>query len=294
MIWVPVTVAAATFQILRTSTQHRLRRQLGVNGASYTRFLYGFPLALVALSITAVVAGIPTPSGRFWLWIVAAGISQILATMALLASFRQRDFATGTVFAKTEVVQVALLSALLLGEVPSVVAWLGIVTCVVGVVWLAAPDGWRTVAAQPFDSAVWLGLAAGGGFAVAAAGIRAAALSLPSGSTWQRAVLVLAVLLGVQTLINGLYLAVADRAELGRVFGAWRTAAVVGALSFGGSAAWAVALTLTSAARVRTLGQVELVIAFAVSVLVLRERHRAVEYVASALVMLGVVMVVVG
>ncbi|WP_394937136.1 EamA family transporter [uncultured Ilumatobacter sp.] len=59
-----------------------------------------------------------------------------------------------------------------------------------------------------------------------------------------------------------------------------------------GSTGWAVAVTLTSATKVRTLGQVELVMAFAISALWLHERHKPKEYAASALVLIGVVGVV--
>jgi drug/metabolite transporter (DMT)-like permease len=63
-------------------------------------------------------------------------------------------------------------------------------------------------------------------------------------------------------------------------------------LSLAGSAGWALAVTLTNAAKVRTLGQVELIIAFAISAWWLHERHRPAEYAASALVLIGVVGVV--
>lgn len=62
-------------------------------------------------------------------------------------------------------------------------------------------------------------------------------------------------------------------------------------LSLCGSACWALAVTLTNAAKVRTLGQVEVVIAFAISVWWLHERHTRTEYAASALVVVGVVLV---
>src|SRR5829696_5556279 len=45
-----------------------------------------------------------------------AGAASHAGTVALLHSFRMRDFAVGTVYSKTEVIQVALLSAVLLGE----------------------------------------------------------------------------------------------------------------------------------------------------------------------------------
>ena len=43
-----LTLAAATFQVLRTSRQHQLRSVLSVNGAGFVRYAYGFPLALAA------------------------------------------------------------------------------------------------------------------------------------------------------------------------------------------------------------------------------------------------------
>ncbi len=293
-MWVIITLAAATFQVLRTGAQHRLRTELGVWGAGFTRFAYGLPLATVALVLTFWGRGLPDLPARYWLWVTVAGTAQILGTMALLWAFRLRDFAIGTVYAKSEIVVVAILSAVLLGEGLALVGWVGVVLALIGVVALAAPTGPKGLLAGAADPAAAVGLAAAVGFALAAAGIRSAALSLPLTGVWDRAVLVLAPMLAIQTVLNGAYLAVVDRAELRAVFRAWRPAAVVGGLSFAGSAAWATAMTLQSAAQVRTLGQVELLIAFAVSVVWFRERRPLWEYGASAVVLGGVVAVVVG
>ena len=54
-----------------------------------------------------------------------------------------------------------------------------------------------------------------------------------------------------------------------------------------GSAGWAIALALENAAKVRTLGQVELLFTFAVSRWWFHDRHTRAEYVASALVAVG-------
>ena len=109
---------------------------------------------------------------------------------------------------------------------------------------------------------------------------------------WERAIVTLTAMLAIQTLINGAQIVSSRTDTIRSVVGAWRAAAPVGVLSMAGSAGWALAVTLSSAAKVRTLGQVELVLAFAVSALWLRERHRGAEYAASALVLLGVVGVV--
>ena len=117
-MWIPITLAAATFQVLRTSRQHRLRSVLSVNGAGFVRYAYGFPLALAASLVTFAVVGddLPMIPWRFWPIIAGAGAAQILGTLALLRAFDLRDFAIGTVYAKAEVVQVAVVAAIALGE----------------------------------------------------------------------------------------------------------------------------------------------------------------------------------
>ncbi len=291
-MWVPITLAAATFQILRTSQQHRLRAVLNVNGAGFVRYAYGFPLAVFTALVTFVVLGrdVPTIPWRFWPIVVGAGVAQILGTVALLTAFRWRDFAVGTVYAKTEVIIVAIVSAVALGEPLAPLGWLGAVVCMAGVAWLAAPGRLRTVLSQAADPAALMGIAAASGFAVAAVGIRGAANTF-DGPSWDRALLTLTAMLGIQTALNAAQLAATDRSTLTATLTNWRQAVPVGVLSMCGSACWALAVTLTSAAKVRTLGQVEVVMAFAISVWWLHERHTRAEYAASALVLAGVVIV---
>ncbi|MGB0112794.1 MAG: EamA family transporter [Ilumatobacteraceae bacterium] len=293
-MWIPITLAAATFQILRTSRQHQLRSVLSVNGAGFVRYAYGFPLAVFASFATFVVAGAEVPSipARFWLIVAGAGTAQILGTLALLRAFDLRDFAIGTVYAKTEVILVALVSAVALGEPLAPLGWLAAIVCMIGVAWLAAPNRLLDALTSAADPAALMGILAAAGFAVAAVGIRGASTSLDGGSTWAHALLTLTVMLGIQTALNGTQLIATDRSEFTRVWRNWRAALPVGVLSLCGSAGWAVAVTLTNAAKVRTLGQVELVMAFAISAWVLHEQHTRAEYAASALVLVGVVGVV--
>lgn len=292
-MWIPITLAAATFQILRTSRQHRLRSVLSVNGAGFVRYAYGFPLAILVSIATFVVVGgeVPAIPWRFWPIIAGAGLAQILGTLALLRAFDLRDFAIGTVYAKTEVILVAVVAAVALGEPLAPPGWVAAAICMAGVAWLAAPTRLLDILGSARDPAALMGVLAAAGFAVAAVGIRGASTSL-DGPTWNRALLTLTVMLGIQTVANAAQLAATDRDQLRAVGRAWRLALPVGVLSLCGSIGWAVAVTLTNAAKVRTLGQVEIVIAFAISTWVLHQRHTRAEYVASALVLVGVVGVV--
>lgn len=294
-MWIFITLAAATFQILRTSRQHQLRSVLSTGAAGYVRYAYGAPLA-VALSVALfMVLGrqVPTIPGRFWPIIILAAISQIVGTLALLASFKLRDFAIGTVYSKSEVLIVAALGAVGIGTGLEPLGWIGAVLVTFGVAWLASKGSLLELLRQAADPAALMGLLAGAGFAGAAIGIRSASRSLTDAPSFDRAVLTLTVLLLVQTALNTSWFMATDRSEISRTVGAWRSAAWVGLFSLLGSIGWAWAFTLESAAKVRTLGQVELVLAFAIAHVTLGERHGRGDYVASATVLTGVVIVTV-
>ncbi|MEZ5340678.1 MAG: EamA family transporter [Acidimicrobiales bacterium] len=138
-MWIVVTLLATCFQIARTSEQHRLRGVLNVSEAGYVRFVYALPLAVAILSIWVLGPGtLPSPNLRFFVSAVGGAIAQILATVALLHSFRLRDFAVGTIYAKSEPLFIGIASALLLDEPLAPLGWLGVLICITGVIWLTA------------------------------------------------------------------------------------------------------------------------------------------------------------
>ena len=292
-MWVVITIAAACFQIGRTSEQHRLRGVLDVAEAGYARFAYAWPLAVaITLGWTLGPGELPALGSTFWVSVVLAGVLQIIGTMSLLQSFRLRDFAVGTIYAKTEVLFVGVASALILSEPLGWLSWSGAVICLAGVAWLASEGSLRERLAGGLDPAAWYGILAALTFGLTAVFIRRASSSL-EGDALDRALVTLAVMLTVQALVQGAAIARSRNSSLRAVRSAWRQAIGVGVLSLAGSAAWALAMTLENAARVRTLGQIEIVLAFAIGVIVHREAHRWDEYAASAVVTAGVTLLVV-
>ncbi len=291
-MWIVITLVAAMIQIARTSEQHRLRSVLGVAEAGYVRFAYAFPVAAVLLTLWTIGPGeLPVTGSRFWLSVLGGGVSQILATMSLLHSFRLRDFAVGTIYAKTEVLFVAAASTLVLGEPIAPIGWVGALICALGVAYLASPGSGLSVLARGLEPAAWFGMLAGLGFGLAAVGIRSASASL-DGAVVDRAALTLTAMLGLQTMIQGVALARSSTASLRNVARAWRQAIGVAALSLAGSAAWAIAVTLENAAKVRTLGQVEILLAFVIGVVVHGERHGVDDYAAGLVAAGGITLLV--
>lgn len=294
-MWILITLAAATFQILRTARQHELRSLLSTAAAGFVRYAYGAPLALLLSASVFGLLGrdLPGVPARFWPFIGIAAVCQIVATVALLRSFKLRDFAIGTVYSKSEVLIVAALAAIGFAPALRPLGWVGAILVTVGVAALAAKGSLATLVRRAGDPAALMGFIAAGGFAGAAVGIGAASRSLTGAPSFDRAVFTLTVLLVVQTLANAVWFLGRDPAEIARAAAAWRPAIWIGLFSLLGSIGWAWAFTLESAAKVRALGQVELIIAFAIAHVTLGERHTRSDYLASATVLAGVVIVTV-
>jgi len=164
--------------------------------------------------------------------------------------------------------------------------------CMAGVA-LLATRGQRLTWTAIRQPAALYGLAAGGLFGLASIGIRSATKALHGGPVVMRAIVTLAVMNTMQTVVHGGYLMLRDRQQVRLAIVHWRSSAIVGVLSVCGSAGWALALALENAAKVRTLGQIELLFTFGVSRWFLKDRHTRGEYAASALVAAGLIAVVV-
>jgi drug/metabolite transporter (DMT)-like permease len=298
-VWIPFTVTAAASQSARTALQRHLKGRLSTNGASFTRFVFGVPFAIVYLS--ALLAGgvgtLPATNHRFWAWVIVAAVSQILATSLQIHVMAARNFATGVAYAKTEVVQAALFEVLFLGAALSWTGGFGIAlaTCSVMLMSLARTDqNLRALATSWSQPTALLGLVAGSFFGIAAVGFRGASMSLDHPSAFIAAAFTLVVATTVQTVMMGVWLAWRERGELSRVFGQARTGALVGAASALGSVGWFTAFTLQIAAYVRTLGLIELVFTVLISRYVFRERPSRAELVGLALLVVSIAMVLNG
>ena len=112
------TIAAAFFQNLQSALQKHLKSRLSTAGATYVRFFYAWPFAIIYVwGLTRFGdLNIPAVNNQFLIYCFLGGLSQIIFTFLLIWLFSFRNFAVGTTFSKTETVQVALLGFLILGE----------------------------------------------------------------------------------------------------------------------------------------------------------------------------------
>ncbi len=291
--WVIVTIAAAAVQTLRFLLQKRLKGiGLSTGGATFSRFLFGAPLA-VAVLVGLIIGGdsLDWPGWTFWPYVLIGGVTQIGGTFCTVALFSERSFAVGIAFTKSETLIVALFSAVILTEPVSNAGLVAIAIGTAGVILLSRPaKGWGHFTI--FNRAVGLGLAAGALFGLSSVGYRGATLEVASDSPLFRATVALAAVSTFQAIAMRIWLNWREPGEVGRVIAAWRSTALVGLTGILGSFGWFLAFALMNAAYVRSLGQIELIFSLAVSVLVFHEKVNAREILGIALLAAGIVGVV--
>ena len=200
--WIPITIMAALAQTVRFMAQKQLKTAgLPTGGATFARFIYSAPLVAVLILIYAAISqqALPNVNGSFWAYALSGGLTQILATMCVVAIFSHRNFAVGITFKKSEVVMTAIASYLILGEGVGVIGAVAIVIGLIGVLMLSDPPGGEgPYLSRVFNRSAGLGLLSGVFFSISAVGYRGASLALDSGDTVLRAGVTLVIVTAVQ------------------------------------------------------------------------------------------------
>lgn len=298
-IWLPATLMAGGLQAWRTAVQRRVSHSLSVNAAGLVRYLYGLPFALLLLAgyRLLVADALPSPDPLFLLFCAAGGLAQIIATNLLIMAFAHRNFVVGTAYSKTEAVQGAVLSFLLMGERLHPLAWGGIGCGVAGVM-LLSTGGKRMGAIDVLKAlgqpAALTGIASGFFFALTAIAIRRATQQVGGADPILAALLVLAVTVALQTAMQGGYLLLREPAEMRKVLSSWRVSGQVGLLSAFGSACWFTGFATAPVALVRIVGQIEVAFTLGFSHFYLGERMSRSEVTGLLLVVGGVVLALMG
>jgi uncharacterized membrane protein len=244
----------------------------------------------------SAVFGIALPSFNwsFALWTCIGAATQIVATSLLLHAFSYKNFAVGVAYSRTEVVQAAVFGLIFLGEAVTVFGAVAIVLGTIGVMLMSLDRGLPPLRAFLFgwmERPALIGIASGGVFAVSAVSFRAGSLALEHPSFAMAAGYTVVFATVLQTALLTAYLRWREPEQIGLVFRHWRLASLPSIAGVIGTVCWLTALTLQNVAYVRTLGLIELVFTFMISVLAFRERPARNEVLGVALLVAGIVLV---
>jgi drug/metabolite transporter (DMT)-like permease len=290
MLWAVFTLIAAAAQTARNAMQRELTTTLGTVGATHVRFLFGFPFAVVFLLIVLTATGLPlpTPPVAFWPWVLDGALAQIAATALMLAAMGERSFVVAIAYIKTEPVQVALFGLIFLGDALTPGLAIAVIVATAGVIVMSLKPG---VAASAMSVRPTLyGLVGGTMFALSAIGYRGAILSLELPNFVLAATFTLVVGLVLQAALLSAYLAVRDMEVLRAIMRAWKPSMLAGFMGAFASQFWFLAFAIATAASVRTLALVEVLMAQAVSRFVFKQPTTPRELIGIVLVVIGVVV----
>lgn len=296
-LWIPITIAAAFLQNVRSAMQKHLKGVMGTTGATFVRFGFGFPFALLFVAVLHYGVGMALPVWNvpFVLWALLGGIAQIVGTLLLVYLFSFRNFTVGTAYSRTEPAQAAFFGLIFLGETVTSGSLFAIAISVVGVMLISVARSavnWKTLITSVFSRTALIGLSSGVAFGVAAVSYRAASLSLGGPNFMMQAAVTLAFVIIFQTTVMLVWMLLRDRGELALIKAAWKPSLVVGLAGATASFGWFMAMTLQQAAYVKVLAQVEIIFTFASSVFIFRESINRLEILGTTLIVAGVIALV--
>lgn len=287
-IWPFLVVASGGLQVVRNAAQRGLTAQLGLMGATYVRFAYGLPFALLWAGAILLLRGVSgAPSAAFFVWILLAAAVQAAATACLVLSMRGRAFAVATAFTKSEVLGTAAFGIVLIHDVITPGDWLGATLGTIGIFLMAHVSVDRAAL-----KAAASGVIAGVLFALSSVAVRGASLAW-GGDLWVASAIALVCNLSAQTIGGGVLMALAAPDKLKLMGQEWRACLVPGAAGGMASAFIFVAFAIgPSAGAVKAVQLVDMILAFAVSHRLFRERVRIIEVLGIALILVGALAVV--
>jgi len=289
--WVLFTFLAAFMQAVRTAGQKELSFKLSPMSVTLVRYLFGLPFAIAYLYFllrsdtpTALLSAIGNQ--KFLVYVVLAGIAQIVATVLLVKVFSFRNFAVGTSFAKTEAIQTAVFGLVFFSSALSMLGWLAVFIGFVGILIVSVPK--RNMPWEPAN--VIYGTLSGTAFSFTSLWLREASLSLGM-EPMNSAAITLVCIVTFQTLICLLYSIAKEPGQLALIKQSTGLSLFVGFTSAVGSIGWFTAFSLQNPALVKSLGQIEFIFTLIITFKVFKEKVSAREMLGMFFIVVSVILI---
>lgn len=295
-MWVILTLFAAFMQAFRNAGQKRLGGSTHALIATWVRFLFGLPLAfLTALFLLQGVDLLAQLTPTYLLYIVIAALAQFIAALLGVMLLQRRNFAVGATLVKTETFFIAIFGSVFLSDTLAVSGWIAVVIGMVGIFLITVHRSglsFKTLLQKLDTPSAILGLLSGFFFAIAAIYIRKSNLELQGLSFYQQGILTLTMVLLLQSLLGGIYIAQKDKQLFIDIPKNLRACMFIGTVSMLGSFGWFTAYAMQNATYVKTLGHIEIIIAMILTWRYFKETISRTEYIAIAMIIASAMMVI--
>ena len=296
-LWIAIVLVAAALQTARNAGQKYLSGHLSALAATWIRFVFGLPFAVLYLFIVTDFSSFKLDilNQNFLLPCALAALCQLSGTAFLILLFRLRNFAIGSTYVRTEVLIAAFIGTFFFGEFVSPMGWVAIFISVSGVIIISVVKfniGTPNSLKNFFDVSAGIGLLSGLGFALGSFFIREASLSFKDDNFLLTAAITLVVVISFQTIGLGFYILLKQPGQFHAILKFWRPSVFVGFTSAVGSIGWFTAMTIQRIAYVKALAQIEFIFALLLSILLFGEKPTRQELIGMSLVAIGIVILV--
>lgn len=291
-MWVGLALLGGTLQVVRNGASRALTGEMSVHGVNLVRFLFALPFALGVMALLWSGHRLPgDPGGSGLLLALAAGAAQAAGNGFMVSLLGKKNFAVAITLAKTEAVLAALFGVLLFSQSFSAAAWTAVALATVGVVLASSRKAW---AGKPDMKAVVAGVASGSGYALSFLFAAEALARHTGGHPAANVAQVLLIMLAFQVTTLGGWIWLKSPEDYRAMKRRAKTVWTVGASGAFATMCWFGASLYVPVALVKTVGQVEFLLAVLVSWKLLGERPGRGEALGMLLVLAGILLLLSG
>lgn len=296
MNWIIVTIFAAFFQNLRFTLQKNINKKVSTFSSSYVRFVFSLPFSVTLFFLyfqnTEIIKDCLNNSD-FIIYLILGSISQIIFTFVLLYLFQFSNFIVGTSLSKTEVIQIALLEFIILGDKLNTLTLIGIMVSTLGVI-IFSVKNINLFFKNLFSKTTLVGILSGFFLGLSVVLYRGAALSLENLDTnFEKALCTLFFGVAFQTIIMTIYIFIFERDQFKKLYEYRYQCLTAGFSGFVATLSWFYAFTLIQSSFVRALGQIELIFSYLSSTIIFKEKVKFIEILGILIFVLGVTIMLI-
>lgn len=293
MNWIIVTIFAAFLQNLRFSLQKNINKKISTVASTYVRFVFSLPFTLILFfgyfQNTKIITDLLTHHD-FIFYLVSGSIAQIIFTSLLLYLFQFSNFIVGTSLSKTEVIQIAILELIIMGDKLNSTAVAGIILSTVGIIVFTVKNI-NLFFKNLFSKTTFVGLLTGFFLGLSVVCFRAASLSLKEfDSNFDKALCTLFFSVVFQTIIMTIYIYFFQKDQFKKLYINKYECLAAGFAGFLATLSWFYAFTLIQSSIVRAVGQIELLFSYFSSRYVFKEKISKIELFGISIFILGLII----
>jgi drug/metabolite transporter (DMT)-like permease len=294
--WVFISLFAVIFQVSRNILMKQMKSKMDDEAIMLARFAVSAPFALLWLVCLSLLGyAMPQANWIFILYVIIASAFQIAGGLLFLRLFGRRNFVIGVTYARMDAMMAALFGAIIFSEFVSVGALFAIILSFSGIVMIAMAEEHlepKNLFKRIFTPSAIMGAGSGVMFGISSLFIRHSILALEGGEFFVRSTYSLFCMQVLQAFAVFVIVYIKNKPQIVKIVRSGYGVYLVGLTNSVSSFCWYVAFSLTNAAHVSMVGQVEILFSVFVTHKVFKEKTCMLEILGMTVVVGSILLLV--